>query len=419
MKKTFKKFTVIFLVTLLIAVSLPLQSFAGFGDFKIPLIKSIEFSEKPQAISLKELDNYYALLFEELEEYGITLENLEERFPLNYDTVLNFYLSSSNFGYEFDVAVFSGKKHTVSSEYASVKLNKMFSLEIDAFITYKTYLEAKEKGANEIEVNLCGYLYNNRTYDYVDAADYTSKRTLPLKPMTVKNITPLSGIPDKLYADSDYIDIDGAKFLIEYADGTVTTAEALRTSEAGDVFYDSYTLDGNELFVWAEYDYDEKTEKNIAEYCFEYLDAYFKTPAEFSETSLFKSIKITDCDFDINSAVLKSISYELTYDDGRVVSFTKDFTQEEDEIPVLGKEINYIDGYIVYVYLTVGGYDIFSDKIDVDTIDVVLSTGEISDVYKTDIPHKEVVNGMLNIYFFFENIIEKIYNLFDLIFFPF
>ncbi|MBQ7295784.1 MAG: hypothetical protein IJ349_11525 [Clostridia bacterium] len=417
MKKTFKKLTAILLVSIMLIASVPMQSFAGFDNFRIPIIKSIEFGESPQSISLKELDNYYTMLFEAFEEDGITLESLTEKFPLNYDTILNFYFSSSNFEYEFDITLFSGKKYTVSSEYASVKLNKTFSLEIDAFITYDTYLEAKEKGSDEIEVNLCGYLYNNRTYDYFDAADYTSKTTLPLKSMIVKNITPLSGIPDKLYADSDYIDIDGAEFLIEYADGTVTTSKAVRTSDADDVFYDNYTLDGNELFVWTEYDYDEETDKNIAEYCFEYLDAYFKTSAEFVETSLFKSVKITDCDFDVNTAVLKSISYELTYEDGRVLSFTKDLSEEEVEMLVLGKEINFIDGYIVYVYLTVGGFDVFSEKINVDTIDIELSIGENSDVYKTDIPHKDIINGMLNVYFFFVNIIEKIQNIIDFIFF--
>ncbi len=424
MKKTFKKFTAVLLVTLLIAVSVPMQSFAGFGDFKIPIIKSIEIGGESQVVSMKELDNYYNTIFEELEEYGYTLEDLKEKFPSIYETVLDFSLSSSKLKYEFDVTLYSGKKYTVSDEYYSVDINKTFSLEVDGYITYETYLEAKEKGSDEIEVILCGYLYNNLTYDYFDAADYTSKTTLPLKSMIVKSITPISGIPTKIYADADYVDVEGAKFKIEYADGTVTTAEAIRSSDADDIAYDNYTLDGNDLDVWYWNDYDEKADAEVALYCFEYLDEVFETPAEFSETSLFKSIRITDCDFDVYTTDLKSVSYELTYNDGRVLSFTENFDGEEDIVMLaLGKEINYIDGYVVYVYLTLGGYDIFSDTINVDSIDIEVSIGENSDVYKTEVPYKETVNGLLNVYFFFENIIEKVknmfYNLIDLVFFPF
>lgn len=424
MKKTFKKFTAVLLVTLLIAVSVPMQSFAGFGDFKIPIIKSIEIGGESQVVSMKELDNYYNTIFEELEEYGYTLEDLKEKFPSIYETVLDFFLSSSNLKYEFDVTLYSGKKYTVSDEYYSVDINKTFSLEVDGYITYETYLEAKEKGSDEIEVILCGYLYNNLTYDYFDAADYTSETTLPLKSMIVKSITPISGIPTEIYADADYVDVEGAKFRIEYADGTVTTAEAIRSSDADDIVYDNYTLDGNDLDVWYWNDYDEKADAEVALYCFEYLDEVFETPAEFSETSLFKSIRITDCDFDVYTTDLKSVSYELTYNDGRVLSFTENFDGEEDIVMLaLGKEINYIDGYVVYVYLTLGGYDIFSDTINVDSIDIEVSIGENSDVYKTEVPYKETVNGLLNVYFFFENIIEEVknmfYNLIDLVFFPF
>ena len=123
----------------------------------------------------------------------------------------------------------------------------------------------------------------------------------------------------------------------------------------------------------------------------------------------------------MDTAVLKSISYELTYQDGRVLSFTKSFTEEEEEMVMFGKNINYIDGYIVSVFLTVGGYDIYSDTVNVDSFDIEIYVGENSDVYKIDIPHKKLINGLLNVYFFFENIINKIenafYNLIDIVFF--
>ena len=57
--------------------------------------------------------------------------------------------------------------------------------------------------------------------------------------MIVKSITPISGIPTKIYADADYVDIEGAKFKIEYADGTVITAEAIRSSDAANESYNN------------------------------------------------------------------------------------------------------------------------------------------------------------------------------------
>ena len=411
MKKTLKKLTAILFISIMLIASVPVQSFAAF---RIPIIKSIEFSAKSQVISMKELDNYYKSIFDELEEYGITMDKLMENYPSLYSNLLSFSLYSSNFDYEYDVTLASGKKYTISSE---VELNKFYSVDAEGLITYENYLKAKESGSKEIEVELSGCLYNNLTYEYCDITEYTTTSKLPFVDMVVKSVTPISGVPDKHYADSDYVDIEGAKFKIEYADGTVTTAEAQRTSDVDDIYYGNYILDGNRFFVWTEYDYKNNTYKRA--YSFEYLDETFEIPVEFSETSLFKSIRITDCNFDLNTAVLKSISYELTYEDGRVLSFKNEFTEDEEEMLMLGKNINYIDGYKVSVILTVGGYDIYSDKINVETFDIELFIGEHSDVYKVDIPHKEIINGLLNVYFFFENIIEKFQNAIDFIFFPF
>lgn len=417
MKNTFKKFTAVLLVTLLIVVSVPVQSFALFDSFRIPIIKSIEFADKSQTVSLKELDNYYNEIFLELEDFGISLDELIDKYPSLYSGMLSFYLYSSNFDYDYVVTLSTGKKYTVSAE--DVQLNKIYSVEAEGKITYENYLKAKESGADEIEIEIIGYLYNNLTYEANELTEYVTTSTLPVVDMVVKSVTPISGVPDKIYADADYDDMEGAMFRIEYADGTVTTAEATLSEAFDGVFYDTYNLDGNTLVVWN----DTESEEDSAKYCFEYLDAYFEKSAELSETSLFKSIKITNCDFDIDTAVLKSISYEITYQDGRVLSFSEEFTEEDEELLILGKELEFIDGYIVYVSLNIGGYDIFSDKINAETFDIEVSIGENSDVYKVDIPYKELVNGIVNIYFFFENIIEKIqdtfYNIIDLIFFPF
>ena len=53
MKKTLKKLIAVLLVTLIIALCMPLQSFAIFDSFKVPVIETIEFNENAQPISFK------------------------------------------------------------------------------------------------------------------------------------------------------------------------------------------------------------------------------------------------------------------------------------------------------------------------------------------------------------------------------
>lgn len=269
MKNTFKKVIAIFMTVIIFALAIPMRSFAVFDGVKIPVIKSIEVNEKSQSVSLKELDNYYAYIFEQLEKQGLSLENFKEKFPSLYEVAFNFYLSSSNFEYIFDVTLASGKKHTVSAKDVVVEINKFYSLEVDSYITYETYLSAKANGAEEIEVDVNGCFYNNLTYDYCNSTGYVSKCTLPLTDMVVKSITPVSGIPDRIYLDANYIDIDGAEFIIEYADGTVVTDKVFNNAETDADYYDSldkYTLDGNCFYVRGGSDYIFETEGTDTEF---------------------------------------------------------------------------------------------------------------------------------------------------------
>ena len=413
------------MTVIIFALAIPMQSFATFEGVKIPVIKSIEVNEKSQSVSMKELDNYYTYIFEQLEKQGMSAETFKEKFPSLYEIAFNFYLSSSNFEYIFDVILASGKKYTINAEEVDIEINKLYSLEVDSYITYETYLAAKANGADEIEIEVNACLYNNLTYDYCDSTGYASECTLPLIDMVVKSITPVSGIPDKIYLDANYIDIDGAEFIVEYADGTVVTDKAFNNIATNADYYassDKYTLDGNPFFVSSSSDYIFETEGTDAEYYFEYLDATYTYPAVYSETSLFKSVKITGCEF-YELPALKSISYELTYEDDRVVSFTKDFKEEEAINLTMGQRINVLDGYIVSVFLTLGDYDITNDTINADYYSVDLHVGNNSDSYKIENPDKDIMNGTLNVIYFFTNIFSKIrdflYNIFDTVFFAF
>ncbi len=424
MKKIFKKLTALFVASLILMVSVPMQSFAAFDGVKIPVIKSIEINESSQAVSLKELDNYYTYIFEQLEKHGLSMEDFKEEFPSIYDYALNFYLSSSNFEYIFDVTLASGKEYSFSADDAYVELNRIYSLEVDSYITYENYLSAKESGADEIEVEINGCFYNNLTYDYCDITGCVTKCNLPVTEMVVKSITPLSGVPDKLYQDQTYVDIDGAEFLIEYADGRTVTATAKADHESNRYFAE-YTLDGASVEVYYDFlpESEENGDEQYCELCFDYLDASCKTTAAYVEESLLKGIKITDCVFDTENLHLSSLTYELTYADGNTASFTKEFSLEEDTFSDLVTWLDNVDGYVVKLFISVGDFDADSEKINADSYYFTVGAGEVSDTYKVDNPYKDAMNGPLNVAYFFINLFTKIqdffYNLFDFTIFGF
>ncbi len=420
MKKTFRKLTSVLLVTLVISLMLPLQSFAAV---KIPVIESVEITEDSQAVSLKEVESYFEYIFEFYEKYEVNIEDyLGEISSDLLDNILKFHLYSSGFEYKFDVTLASGKKHTVSSKDYDSQINKLYGVEIDAFITYESYLKAKEEGADEIQAEIYARLYNNLTYDYFYSTAYTSVAALPLTREVVKNITPLSGIPEKLYRDQTYVDIDGAEFLIEYADGRTVTATAKADSESNR-YFGEFTLDGEVIEVYYDFpeEYEEEAAEQSVEFYFNYLDASCQTTAVYVGESLLKGIKITDCVFDAENLHLSSLAYELTYADERTASFTKEFSSEEEVFSDVVTWLDNVDGYVVKLFVSLGDFDEDSEEINADAYYFTVSAGEVSDTYKVDNPYKDAMNVSLNVAYFFINIITKIqdffYNFFDMIFF--
>ncbi len=423
MKNSIKKFTAILLVVIMLMSVVSMQSFAAFEGLKKSLVEKIELSEGNPAVSLKELDNYYAMVFSMFEDSELNLDYIKENLPGYYNMIFNFDLAYSGFDYNFDVTLKSGDVYTVSAKDYSIEYNNIYDIEVEGRIGYETYLAAKEKGAKEIEVEIYGYVYNKLISEYSDV-EYTSSGVLPLTEMVVKSITPVSGIPEKVYYDADYVDIEGAEFLIEYADGKTNTAKVSQEIIYGDESNYSlvrYYLDGNELDAYFNFEYDEETEAESYFYCFSYLDALYISPEVPVEESLFKGIEITECKFDAETAILSSVSYELRYQDDSTVSFTKEFTEQEAALLALGAEINAIDGYFVSVYVSLGNYDISNDTINADTYCITVTAGTNADDYEVDNPNKNVMNGALNVINFFSNIIWKIReffnNLFDRVFF--
>ncbi len=421
MKNTFKKFTAVFLVTLILALSVPMQSLAAEERIiKIPVIEKIEVNEGSQAVSVKEMDAYYENLFKMIENLNVSGSISETDL---FNAMSDFHLYSSVFEYKYDVTLATGKEFTYSTEDHDLEINRLYGIEIDAFVTYENYLKAKETGADEIQTEIYACLYNNITYDYAYSTAYTSSDTLPLIEMVVKSITPLSGISKKIYSDQSYFDVKGAEFLIEYADGRKVTATAQAEGESP--YFVGYTLDGQCLDVYYDFLNAEEDDAPISE-CevhFDYLDASCTTSAAYVEETFLKGIKITDCCFDAENAYLSSLTYKLTFADGRTEAFTNEFTETENPLLSLMTRINAVDGYTVILYCSLGDIEEYGEKINADSYYFTVDAGEVTDTYKVDNPYKDAMNGPLNVAFFFINIFTKIqdffYNLFDFIIFGF
>ena len=409
MKNLFRKITAVLLVTILLALSLPLQSFA---ISLVPKVEKIEVNESSQAVSLKEMDTYFEALFDMLEENEIDVDFVKEDMPSLYEILFSIPLYSSNFEYKFDVTLDSGKEYTVSASDGYIDLNKIYTLEIGTFITYDNYLKAKENGADEVQVKINAELYSNLTNDYVDGTEYTSTDTLPVVDMYVKSITPVSGIPERFYYDADYVDVEGAEFAIEYADGETVTA-TVKSEGYNPEAPSRFSLNGKPFYAYDDlYDTLFGDEEKPYEISFEYLDAYYTMPAEHIEESLFRDVKITDCVLDTEKALLNAITYELTYADGETVSFTKKFTEAEDPFLAVNPVINSVDGYDVMVYCSLGGINEDGETINADTYHISVYVGDVSDTYDIENPNKDIMNGPLNAIHYFINMFIKIQEFF-------
>lgn len=413
MKNKFKNFISVLLVCVLLVVSIPMQSFAAFEELKVPVIQEIKLNKSSQAVSLKEVDDYFTSVLETLVKYDIDLGNISDEQLSIYVSLLNYNLYLSAFEYELDIILSTGKTYTVPIEEGEIELNRIYNIETDCYINYGAYLEAKEKGADEIEINLCASTYNKLTNNYCYDSEYTTTDEWTLVDMYIKSITPLSGVSEKIYADADYCDINGAEFLIEYSDGTTDTAKVFRNTSADANPYDSledYTLNGSPLYACYLMNYDDVTEETTAEYFFAYLDAVYTQSVEVVEESLISDIEITDCVFDSKTAHLNSIKYEINYADGNVKTFTKEFNEEENEMLHYGVNINAFDGYVVCVDISMDSGEMNMETMIIDNYYITASVGGHYDSFVIENPYKDITNTALRIIVFILNLISNIRN---------
>lgn len=340
-----KKFISVMLTVLMLVAVLPLQSFAF--TVKLPTVESVRFvddlgvSAKAVETQKKEVDEMIEkvteMLEEELGELEYSVEDLLSMVGIEGMEELYNFLLTDDYGYTVEAVLSDGSTYKIDLYDGRASIDRYTHVTVSAQVKYSDYLEAVEADEDAVAVTLfCSVLSD------VSGISKKSEFTLEkeLIPCFVKSIKPVSTLNYTVYEDSDYLNLDGKKFKVTYADGSqeTYTAEKL-TGEFG-----GYMLDGKELYCFLDTLDEEKPVVML-----EYLDAIYKHDIKVEE-SPYESIEITDCKLDEIDG-LTSITYKLTKSNGKTVSRTVDMT------PYLDGEL-YPDWVVADVYDT---YEIWVD----------------------------------------------------------
>lgn len=419
MKKTMKKLTALILTVLMLFSALSVTSLAAGLDFlKAPTVTKVTLSDKSYAsVSLKEMKTYFKELEETIKDiekqYGYKLEDIIKEYPYlenSFKALFNFELGGSGFYYEYDVTLSNGKTYTVPAEEGSIEVNAFIELYVNAYVSKDEYLKAADKGAKTIKVDYEAQVYSNVLQDYTKEGDYKAQEKISVVSSVVKSISPVSGFPTKIYEYADYIDLDGAKFKIKYADGTEKTAKVVQNVEKKDGIYTgevSYELDGKPLYVIEDY-YDDDS-MGVKVY---FLDAEYGKKLPEAKCP-FKSVKIKDCVYDFEKG-LQSITYTITPTSGKSKTYTKEITGEMS-ISLTG-EIDAIDGYFVYLS-PIGDIDYeVEEKEEELKLRIYVCIGDVeSDPAEFDIPYSDSISFVIKVVEKISEIMDYLSNIIDIV----
>lgn len=351
MKKTFKKFTSLALVLMLVFSVFSVQASAGLFD-KIADVQII--AKEP--VTARELDEY----IEEIEEYGA-----------EYDIDYYYYISA-----ECVATLSTGE--AIETEYGvGESKNGKRLVVMEAYVDVRDYLEVKESGADTLPLYYDVTLLSSI---YIEMDTVKGEAEIPFTDCYVKSITPVSGLPEAfrdrgsfiwLVEDESYEEkfLEGAVFDVEYPDGTVKRGKVKIEEENGHcdalLFdeYISYYVDVDEDIIEIYYgDYIYTSEIEVI---------------DFPLTEIvIDDVQISD------SFEAQSVSFTVTKTDGTTESFVCDVTGEPDfdilgsielygcyveDVPVVVYVEKYVDDDVYpsreYIYVTVDAdYDVYAEK---------------------------------------------------------
>lgn len=416
MKKTGRKIIVFVLTVIMLCSALSVQSFAVLDFLKAPTITSVKLSENSfKSVSVKEMTAYYKEVDEVINELEKQFGDIDEliaedkEFAEYFKELYNFDLGMSNLAYEFVITLSDGKTYTAAADELFVDINALYSVEFYAYVSRDEYLKAKNKGAKKVNVTVEGNIYSNLTEDYVKEGEYTKNLKINAVKSIVKSITAVSGVPNKDYDDSDYIDLQNAKFRIEYSDGTTKTAKVKQEIIMKDGMYFpevKQTLDGNPVYAWS---YGEK--KNDVKLYVSYLDAECSKKITTEKTAV-KSVKINKCDYDMEKG-LQSITYTINWKNGEKDKFTKTF-EGDKQVNFYGV-VDCVDGY--YVYLSpYSNEDDLSEETEIK-LSIYVCVGEISsEPVEYEVPYADSIGLGIKIAEKLTEIVDFITNLIEIVF---
>ncbi len=424
MKKTVKKVISMALVMLMLASVCGIQTFAIFDIFNKVTVTDIAISDTGCTfVSMKELqlcfDENLEYIAEIEEAYGIPFEEVLEalrdegdEFLLNaYQNLTDVYLGYLDFEYRYTITLSNGEVVTTSSYENTIEANNLTDITVECYVSYDDYLEAKENNADKIKINFIATEYNSLKNEFVEI--FSKQDEIDAVPCVVKSLKPVSGVPSKIYDTYDYIDLEGAKFKIKYADGTTkteTVVQEIVTDDDGFVYVE-HTLDGSPLYAYEDYDFDTG-ESSLT---FSFLDEIY-TKEITVRSAPFKSIKINDCVYDTENG-LQSVTYTIKWKNGDTKKYTKeiDNVKEADTYFV----IDCVSSHFVYVETVLASEDWYNDydETDGEKLRVYVSIGEkVSNPAEFDAPEQasegilaklmSLITGIIDM---FKNIISSFF----------
>lgn len=348
MKKTFKKLMAITLTLLMLLPFMSMYCFAAAA----PEIVSVEV-ELAEDLSLQEIGNdiEYAkgLLSTLAEEYGVDIYDeefakvLKEIMCATIEDLLAYYLYGCNY-----IVTFSDGK-VIKSDDNRFKYGR-YNINCDAFITEAAYNEAVEKGADTVEVTVEATIkrYILLTGEVKTYSEYKNSFDAPCVECYVKDLQIISGVPDAVNVNVDYIPLDGAQIKVIYPDGTSETGTVKETIvNDEDVSFQfneiEYELLGQELEVDTYGLYDEEN----TYISFYYKDFELKKDVNTVDENDFKGIKIIDYNLNDDGELI-DVTYDITFADDTTRTYTDNV--EENGIIENGGYVygtRFIDGYEV------------------------------------------------------------------------
>ncbi len=393
MKKT-KKLLGAFLAVLMLLSVFSVTGFAIDFGTAAPAIESVVFTDS-NPISKMEVKAYF-------DEYLAYVEEMKDLFGDEFveDELVAFDLVSSNVEYTMEVTFTDGTKKSITNNdfYVTYNDEDVPVAWIDAYVTYDDYLAAVEGKKKEITVTIVGESFSD-IFSETEPVIFTAQKKFVSK--IVESIEIVSGIPSKIYEYADYYTFDDAVFKVKY-NGKDAKNYTLKTSFDEDQ-NPVYTIDGKEIYIG--------TTDNVL--YFDFLDATCEKKVKY-KAEPFKDIEILDAAFDEETLTVSSVTYKITYTDGRSKTFT--YTAPENMEYTMFNVINKVRGFFVYMDFEIFAVDYDEMTIDLETINVNVSVGydnEVEDKFELDNPYAEQLLPYADIINFIFKVVSKLMEIID------